>query len=150
MKNDDETEKNGYIFHIMRVELSCHYRQACFFLVFLLLGACGKNTGEIAVVPTSTPPLSRPVIGYGVVNVSYTLVTENPGEGEASLGYLRRGSLVKIIERRVLRKQETAEHWVLAEGTVPQGPYRGWLKESVVDIYSNEFQAKTAAESITQ
>jgi hypothetical protein len=150
MKNDDETKKNGYIFHTMRVGVSCYYRQACVFLAFLFLGACGKNTGEIAVVPPSTPPLSRPVIGYGVVNVSYTLVTENPGEGEASLGYLRHGSLVKIIERRVLKKQETAEPWVLAEGTVSQGSYRGWLKESVVDIYNHEFQAKTAAESMTQ
>jgi hypothetical protein len=84
------------------------------------------------------------------VNVSYTLVAENPGEGNPSLGYLRRGSLVKIIERRVLKKRETTERWVLAEEIIPPGQYRGWLKESVVNIYENEFQAKTAAESMTQ
>jgi hypothetical protein len=150
MKNDDETGKNGYIFHIMRVGFSRYYRQVLFFLFVLSLGGCGKNTREIPLVPPTTPPLSRPVIGYGVVNVSYTLVVERPGEREVSLGYLRRGSLVQVIERRVLKKQETAEHWVLVEETAPPGQYRGWLRESVVDIYGNEFQAKTAAESMTQ
>jgi hypothetical protein len=150
MKNDDETDKNGYIFHIMRVGPSRHYRQALVVLFFLSLGACGRNNGEIPVVPPPTPPLSRPVIGYGVVNVSYTLMVENPGEGEQSLGYLRRGSLVKVIERRVLKTGEAAERWVLVEGTVPQGQSGGWLPERVVDIYGNEFQAKTAAESMTQ
>jgi hypothetical protein len=121
-----------------------------FFLLFLSLGGCGKNNGEIPPDPPATPPLSRQAIGYGVVNVSYTLVAEEPGEGEVSLGYLRRGSLVKVTERRVLKKQETAERWVLAEGIVPPEQFRGWLKESVVDIYDNEFQAKTAAEFMTQ
>jgi hypothetical protein len=136
----------------MRVGLSRYCRQGFFFLIFmcLFLGACGRNTGEIPLIPPPTPPLSRPVIGYGVVSVSYTLVTEEPGEGALSLGYLRRGSLVKVLERRVIKHRESAEHWVLAEGTVPQGQSRGWLRESVVDIYDNEFQAKTAAESMTQ
>jgi hypothetical protein len=134
----------------MRVGLSPYYRQALFLAVFLSLGGCGKNTGEISLVPPSTPPLSRPVIGYGVINVSYTLVVDQPGEGERSLGYLRRGSLVKVLERRILKKQETADPWVLAEGTVSPGQSRGWIKESAVDIYGNEFQAKTAAESMTQ
>jgi hypothetical protein len=150
IKNDDETGKTGYILHIMRVGLSSHNRQACVFFIFLALGACGKKAGEIPVVPPSTPPLSRPVIGYGVVNVSYTLVVEQPGEGEVSLGYLRRGSLVRVIERRVLKKDETAERWVLAEGLASPGRLRGWLRENIVDIYDNEFQAKTAAESMTQ
>jgi hypothetical protein len=77
-------------------------------------------------------------------------VAELPGEGELSLGYLRRGSLVKIIERRVIKRQESVEHWVLVEGIMPPEQLRGWLKETIVDIYSNEFQAKTAAESMTQ
>jgi hypothetical protein len=149
MKNDDETKKNGYIFHTMRVGFTGYYRQAVLSLA-LFLCACGKNTGEISVVPPATPPLSRPVIGYGVVNVSYTLIVEQPGEGELSLGYLRRGSLVKIIERRVIKRQENAESWILVEGTAPPVQLRGWLRESAADIYNNEFQAKTAVESMTQ
>ncbi|MDR1318984.1 MAG: hypothetical protein LBJ90_05115 [Treponema sp.] len=111
----------------------------------MLLVSCGGQREEAPVLPPATSPLSRPVIGYGVVNVSYTHVNAEPEEGGSSLGYLRRGSLVKIIERRQVRIKEGAEAWVLAEEA-----YRGWLKEEVVDIYDNEFQAKTAAESMTQ
>jgi hypothetical protein len=119
-------------------------------LVLFALGACGKKAGEIPVLPPSTPPLSRPVIGYGVVNVSYTHLVKAPGEGELSLGYLRRGSLIRVLERRAAPEGKNAEAWVLVEGSFPQGRERGWLRESVVDIYDNEFQAQTAAGSMTQ
>jgi hypothetical protein len=135
----------------MRVWLSDYHRQGYaflfFFVGFFVLGSCGKKAGEIPVLPPSTPPLSRPVIGYGVVNVSYTHLVEEPGEGELSLGYLRRGSLIRVLERRA---GKNAESWVLVEGPFPQGHERGWLRESVVDIYDNEFQANTAAGSMTQ
>jgi hypothetical protein len=116
-------------------------------LVFVcaLLASCGGKGEENPVIPPVTSPLSRPVIGYGVINVSYTHVNAEPGEGASSPGYLRRGSLVRIIERRRVKIDKRTESWVLAEGA-----YRGWLKEEVVDVYDNEFQAKTAAESMTQ
>jgi hypothetical protein len=107
--------------------------------------SCGGKGEEKPVIPPLTSPLSRPVIGYGVINVSYTHVNAEPKEGASSPGYLRRASLVSIIERRQIKTDKRAESWVLAEGV-----YRGWLKEEVVDIYDNEFQAKTAAESMTQ
>jgi hypothetical protein len=138
----------------MRVWPRLYRRQgyiAVFFLTLLfLLNSCGKKAGESPVVPPPTSPLSRPVIGYGVVNVSYTHVVEKPGEGSQSTGYLRRGSLVCILERRILKGGDHAEFWVLAEELSPPGQYRGWLKESVVDIYENKFQARTAIESMTQ
>jgi hypothetical protein len=136
----------------MRVWVSGRRRQgrAIFLaLVFSVLGSCGGKTGETPVIPPPTPPLSRPVVGYGVVNVSYTYAAEEPGGG-VSPAYLRRGSLVRVLERRVMKTEEAAEVWVLVEGQSPQGPYRGWLKETVVDIYENIFQANTAAESMTQ
>jgi hypothetical protein len=117
-------------------------------VVFFSLGSCRGRNGEIPVLPPATPPLSRPVIGYGVVNVSYTHLAERPGGGGLSLGYFRRGSLIQILERRAAG--ENAETWVLAEGPAPQGRQRGWLRERAVDIYDNEFQANTAAESMTQ
>jgi hypothetical protein len=85
-----------------------------------------------------------------VVNVSYTHLAEEPGEGSLSLGYLRRGSLIRVLERRAVLAEESAESWVLVEGPFPRGQERGWLRESLVDIYDNEFQANTAAESMTQ
>jgi hypothetical protein len=138
----------------MRLWLNDCRRQVCaLLLVFcfsFVLGACGRKTGEIPVVPPVTPPLSRPVIGYGVVIVSYTYLVREPGEGGISLGYLRRGSLIRILERRVIRPGENTESWVLVERSSAPGQDRGWLKESVVNIYDNEFQANTAAESMTQ
>jgi hypothetical protein len=120
-----------------------------FFAVFFTLGACGGKAGEEPVVPPPTPPLSRPVIGYGVISVSYTHMMEEPEEGSASPGYLRRGSLIRILERRAVKGKNGAEFWVLTESVSPPES-RGWLRESVVDIYDNEFQANTAAGSMTQ
>jgi hypothetical protein len=138
----------------MRVWLSVCRRQGHIFLFLLLaffsLGACSKKPGEVSLALPATPPLSRPVIGYGVVNVSYTHLAEAPGEGSLSLGYLRRGSVIRILERRAVLAERNSELWVLVEGPSPQGRERGWLRESVVDIYGNEFQAHTAAESMTQ
>jgi hypothetical protein len=138
----------------MSIEISACRRQVyalpLFVAIFFILGACNGKNSDTSFVPPPTPPLSRPVIGYGVINVSYTHVVDEPGEGTQSPGYLRRGSLVHILERRLVKGEGTAEFWVLAEGNSPQGPYQGWLRESVVDIYGNEFQANTAAGSMTQ
>jgi uncharacterized lipoprotein YajG len=110
-----------------------------------ILHACTKDSGEITITPPPTYPLSRSVIGYGVISVSYTHVVDAPDKGEISLGYLRRGSIVRILERRSVNNQGTMESWVLVEGN-----YRGWLRETVVDIYDLEAQAGTAAEVMSQ
>jgi len=60
-----------------------------------------------------------------------------------SLGYLRRGSLVRVIERRTITGAGKPRSWVLTEG-----PPQGWLREDVMDIYASESQAKTASESV--
>jgi hypothetical protein len=122
--------------------------QGCW-LVFVLLiaAACNGKKEEIPVVPPLTSPLSQSFIGFGVVNVSYTRVTVQPveetPEGTASGGYLRRGSVVRVLERRMVLNQEKNESWVLVGG-----PSEGWLKESLVDIYDSELQARTASESM--
>jgi hypothetical protein len=95
----------------------------------------------VVISPPLSPPLSRPVIGYGVINKSYTHLTETPNHGGASRGYLRRGSVIQVIERRSVISGDQAESWVLVEGDS-----RGWLPEAEVDIYDNEGQARTAAE----
>ncbi|MDR3192603.1 MAG: hypothetical protein LBT87_06015 [Treponema sp.] len=95
----------------------------------------------MVLTPPLTPPLSRPVIGYGVINKSYTHLTETPDRAGAARGYLRRGSVIRVIERRSVIAADRAESWVLVEGDS-----RGWLPEDEVDIYDNEGQARTAAE----
>jgi hypothetical protein len=110
-------------------------------LTLVLSWACGRDKNEVVITPPPSPPLSRPVIGYGVINKSYTHLTETPDSGGASRGYLRRGSVIRVVERRSLVAGDRAESWVLVEGDS-----QGWLPESDVDIYDNEGQARTAAE----
>jgi hypothetical protein len=129
----------------MKVEVLVYPGQLCILLlmgVVALWCSCTRTAHEVTIIPPPTYPLSRSGIGYGVVSVSYTHVVNEPGKGGVSLGYLRRGSIVRILERRLVTG--TSESWVLVEGT-----YRGWLKETVVDIYGLEAQAKTAAERMT-
>ncbi|MDR2759165.1 MAG: hypothetical protein LBB78_07290 [Spirochaetaceae bacterium] len=109
------------------------------------LASCSRGSDDIAFIPPPTPPLSRYFLGYGVVTVSYIQVLKEPVPGSESLGYLRRSSLVRVLERKKVNYRGTFESWVLVEGN-----YRGWLQEDMVRIYDNEAQAKTAAESMPQ
>jgi hypothetical protein len=134
----------------MRLNAIVPIGQAILISVVLFFLSCspnfpGRNAGEVSVVPPPTPPLTRPVLGYGVIAVSYTHVTAEPNQAGLSLGFFRRGSVVRVIERRSINHGEFAESWVFVEGT-----YRGWLRETVIRIYDNEAQAKTASESLVQ
>jgi hypothetical protein len=110
-------------------------------LTLVLFWACGRGNNEVVLTPPLTPPLTRSVIGYGVINKSYTHLTETPDYDGVSRGYLRRGSVIRVVERRSVIAPDRAESWVLVEGDS-----RGWLPETEVDIYDNEGQARTAAE----
>jgi hypothetical protein len=130
----------------MRVKVKRPCRQVfALTIVLLVLLSCNGKKDESPVIPPETPPLSREMIGFGVVNVSYTHVTAEPLDGSASPGYLRRGAVVKILERKMVKDRAAVESWVLAEGI-----YQGWLREAVVDIYDSEAQAFTASESMNR
>jgi hypothetical protein len=111
--------------------------------ILLLCASCFVKKEEAPVLPPLTFPLSQPHIGFGVVNVSYTGVSSDPGEGGTSLGYLRRGTVVRIIERRQVKTGGNTESWLLVEET-----YKGWLKETLVEVYGNESKAQTASEAM--
>ncbi|GHU68046.1 hypothetical protein FACS189447_10510 [Spirochaetia bacterium] len=127
------------------------------FSAVLLLGisqlvSCTRNQEEAPLEPPPTDPLARDFIGYGVVNASFTHVENEAGQKGVSLGYLRKGSLVKIIERRSLTDQENVELWILIEADyqgAPNGKIQGWLRESTVEVYDNERRALTASETMT-
>jgi hypothetical protein len=129
----------------MKIRIKYVLRQV-FLAVYicLSLSACGLKKEEKTVSPPFTFPLSQSFIGYGVVNVSYTRVNASIEESGSSAGYLRQGSVVRVIERRLVKNEGKTEAWVLVEGTA-----KGWLKESLVDIYGNESQAVTAAKSMS-
>jgi hypothetical protein len=117
----------------------------------VLLLACSEKE-EIQLIPPATPPLSRGEIGYGVVNVSYTHVVDQPSSQGLSLGYLRRGSVVRVMERRGGQAAtEGRDPWVLVEGHGDlslESP--GWLPETLIDVYPTAAQAYTASESLPQ
>jgi hypothetical protein len=76
-----------------------------------------------------------------VISSSYTQVLNEPSPESVSLGYLRRGAVVAIQERRIINFREKAEPWIRVNNV-----YRGWIKEEGVQIYLNEAQAMTASE----
>ena len=126
----------------MNVDSGRHRRQVPVFLILLLFASCRAKNADM-IIPPATSPLSRQVIAYGVINVSYTQLMEEPSGGSASRSYLRRGDVVSILERRINNTGTTAEKWVLAEGNT-----QGWLREELMDMYDNELQARTASESM--
>ena len=113
---------------------------------------CRRSTEDQIVIPPATFPLAREYIGYGVVNVSFTHLLNKPGPDGVSIGYLRRGTVVRIIERRQIINRGNSESWVLAEGnyqSVPSDGHgtssQGWLQEATLEIYENESRANTAS-----
>jgi hypothetical protein len=127
----------------MKIRVKAVIRQV-FLAAFisLSLSACNLKKEEKPVSPPLTFPLSQSSIGYGVINVSYTRLSAGIEESGSSAGYLRQGSVVRIIERRLVKTEGKTEVWVLVEGTA-----KGWLKETLMDIYGNESQAVTASKS---
>ncbi|MCL2411171.1 MAG: hypothetical protein FWC97_05950 [Treponema sp.] len=111
--------------------------------------SCIGRNGEVSAPPPLTSPLSRDYIGFGVITTSFTHISAEPAVNSPSIGYLRRGSLVKIARREIIRTQSGFVTWVLT-GDIVQGSntISGWLREDVMDIFNNENQARTASEFI--
>ncbi|MDR1287417.1 MAG: hypothetical protein LBK08_07400 [Treponema sp.] len=133
----------------MRVRILGPSGQAGFFLCVLFLSACDSRGGQVLPEPPPVQPLSSAFIGYGVINASYTLLVARPETAGVSLGYMRRGAMVRIIERRSVNDGGSPESWVLVEGA-DENPAEGWVRESVVDIYDNEYKAQTASETMSR
>jgi hypothetical protein len=53
--------------------------------------------------------------------------------------------MVRIVERRSVNSRDSSESWVLVSG-MDENHAEGWVPESVVDIYDNEYKAQTASE----
>jgi hypothetical protein len=145
-----KNEKRIILFIRMRVTVKRTISQGVLFWGFICICiafssvalSCSSRKEEAPVIPPITSPLTREYIGFGVITASYTHIMAEPVSNTVSLGYLRRGSLVKILQRSVVRNDNTSEFWVQVEGN-----QNGWLKEEVMDIYDNEDRAKTAADS---
>ncbi|MCL2276354.1 MAG: hypothetical protein FWC21_00505 [Treponema sp.] len=143
----------------MRIILKCRFGQLSFKIMavlILILSSCSSNKEETPVIPPVTSPLSGEYIGFGVITSSFTHILADPSDNSGSLGYLRRGSLVKILRRQIINTSEGFISWVFIDNGAhdsnnqagPSAFQAGWLKEDVMDIYAVEGQARTAAEFI--
>jgi hypothetical protein len=112
----------------------------------LLAVACSRRAPEDEIVPRAAPPLSRSIIGYGVINASYAHILDKSGNDGRAVGILRKGTVVEVLERRPLVTDGKAESWVLALST----GYSGWLHENELHIYDSKAQAQTASGSLLQ
>jgi len=119
------------------------FSQLLILLFMAILCSCTAKKDESPVIPPVTSPLSREYIGFGVITASFTHILADPDQDSPSLGYLRRGSLVRILRRQAVKNGDVFTSWVLT-----QGNQQGWLKEEVLNIYETESQAKTASESM--
>jgi hypothetical protein len=120
--------------------------------VFVFLFSCRRSPEEQPVMPPATHPLAREYIGYGVVNVSFTNLLSGNDSKAVSQGYIRRGTIVRIIERAQINNKGKIESWVFGESNY-QGPgavSSGWLLESVLLVFDSEDQANTASKTMSQ
>jgi len=123
-------------------------------LFVLVLCSCNIKKEELPLIAPVTSPLSRDYIGFGVITSSFTHITSEPSDNSPSIGYLRRGSLVRIVKRQSIRTNNIFVSWVYTDGNIrglseaQETAAQGWLKEEVMDIYDSENQARTASESI--
>lgn len=127
------------------------------FLFIITFSACRRSSEELPVLPPITHPLVRDYIGYGVVNASFTHLLSEPGPGGVSRGYIRRGTVVRILERRPIAAGRNSESWILVEGNYQssrtqssQALSPGWLQETTVEVYDNESRAITASKVMSQ
>jgi hypothetical protein len=129
----------------------CTFISAMMLSSCVMPSSCARNRNEYDIVLPLTPPLTRSAIGYGVISASYIHILESRGES-TSLGILRKGTIVKILERRPLVKSGVREMWLLASApTGTEGEdYSGWLRETELRIYESLAQAQTAAGRLLQ
>ena len=127
-----------------------------FYLVLiyaLFISSCSAKGEEAPLLPPVTSPLTGGYIGYGVITASFTHITLDPSDSSQSIGYLRRGSLVKVMRRQIINVQGNFISWVFIDAGQSASPgeaelLQGWLKEEVMEIYGNESQARTASETL--
>jgi hypothetical protein len=78
-----------------------------------------------------------------VISSSYIQALNEPSPESVSLGYLRRGAVVEVLERRIINARDRAESWIRISKV-----YQGWIKEEGVQIYVDKAQAMTASEML--
>jgi hypothetical protein len=125
--------------------MSIHYY---IITLLLTLTSCTPKNNEIVLLPPATFPLSRPTIAYGVVNTNYTHLLESSDVLSGSSGFLRRGDIVRILERKLVRKGEGGDYWDLCENL--NDGRMGWMRQDALQIYERLEMAETAGRELRE
>jgi hypothetical protein len=128
------------------------------FVAALILGvlavSCRAKPVDEALLPPETPLFLKEGVGYGVVNVSFANVFGGPQDDAASMGLIRRGSIVVVVERRTIPvtgdPNGAARLWAFVEQTARDDfaemrQVAGWLPGESMDFYTSLSQAETAS-----
>jgi len=115
----------------------------CAGFILLFVAACSGRRNEVLILPPETALLSQEYVGYAVIYVLYTRLSMEPAEDSPAAGHARRGTVVRIHERRLIRDGNRNVSWLLIEGETA-----GWIREEFVNVYANVSQARTAAEAM--
>lgn len=111
--------------------------------LLLFLGSCTPGNSGNLVTPPPTPPLSRNAVAYALVQTAYVNVLDTPETTGVSVAYFRQGTILKVLERRMVKNNDTPVSWVLVQ---EGNSKKGWVLESALRVYDTEEQAKTAAQ----
>jgi len=81
-----------------------------------------------------------------MITDSYTQLLDRYGREGVSLGVLRKGTILPVLERRILQVGEApAERWILVAAEE-----KGWIRESSGNMYQTQAQAQTALKNLLQ
>lgn len=116
------------------------------FLVLAVLGMASCSRLREGSLKLEANPILTGGIGWAVVKDAYVRLKEGPSDSTQDIDHLRRGSVYRLDAREFGTGDDQAgpdarEMWygVEAEGA------KGWVRESELDIYASQAQAKKAA-----
>jgi len=116
-------------------------------ILYVLLHSvsCFLSKPEDTIYPPATHPLSRSVLGFVVITDSYTQLLDRLGSEGVSLGVLRRGTILPVLERRLMQGESKTESWIFVAAEE-----KGWIREASGQVFQTETQAKTALRNLLQ
>lgn len=115
------------------------------FYVSLSFASCYIYNPHKQLYPPPTFPLSRTVLGYIVITDSYTQLLDHIGTKGVSLGILRKGTILPVLERKIIKGETGVERWIYVDAEE-----KAWIRASSGLIFQTEAQAKTALRQLMQ
>jgi hypothetical protein len=140
-------------------------------LLIVVLASCKKPEEDLTIIVGATPILSKTSIAYGLVENSFAHILDEPSPQGASRALLRKGDIVRVVERRLVSTTQPVQSgggssgsaasargaqstagtpvgkiWMRIETLSP--PVSGWLADDALLLYPSLLKAENARTSI--